>query len=293
LTASGDRILVLGATGMLGHEVVRTFGPDFDVHSSVRDRSRATEAGLPGEYHEFDAVEDSAEHLIASLRPAVVVNCIGLVKQLPEASRPISAIRLNSLFPHEVAEACRRFNSRLIHISTDCVFSGRLPAPQAYREADTADAEDTYGRTKLLGEVVEPPALTLRTSIIGWELGRVTGLLEWFASQKHRTVSGFTNAIFSGLTTRAFARILRDVVVDYPSTSGLYHVSTEPIDKYSLLVLLNEALGNSCELVPDSSVRVNRALDSRMFRSETGIEIPRWPEMIYEYVGGRTHVANI
>lgn len=277
---------------MLGHEVVGSFASEFDVHASVRDRMRARRAGLAGTHHEFDASQGSVESLIAGVRPAVVINCIGLVKQLLEASRPITAIRLNSLFPHEVAEACAQCGARLIHISTDCVFSGDLPAPRAYTEADDPDPRDVYGRTKLLGEVEEAPALTLRTSIIGWELGRVTGLLEWFAAQEGAKVSGFTNAVFSGLTTRALARIVRQLVQHHPQTTGLYHVSAQPIDKYSLLVMLRQSMGLNCELVPDASVRVNRALDSRLFTSETGIKVPDWTEMLDEYVGERAHFAN-
>jgi dTDP-4-dehydrorhamnose reductase len=287
-----DRILVLGGTGMLGHEVVRTLANDFEVHASVRDQTRSRRAGVAGVHHEFHAGDESLDDLITSVRPAVVINCIGLVKQLPEASRPVSAIRLNSLFPHEVAEACARLGSRLIQISTDCVFSGDLPAPRAYTESDVPDARDVYGRTKLLGEVTDAPALTLRTSIIGWELGRVTGLLEWFAAQQGPRVSGFTNAIFSGLTTRALADVMRELVKEHPQMTGLYHVSAGPIDKYSLLVMLKEMMSRDCEIVPDPSVRVNRALDSGLLRSETGIEIPHWDEMLHEYLGERTHFAK-
>jgi dTDP-4-dehydrorhamnose reductase len=290
--SGNDRILVLGGTGMLGHELVRTLCHDFDVHASVRNRLRARTAGVAGVLHEFHAGAEGVGHLIASVRPAVVINCIGLVKQRPEASRPLDAIRINSLLPHEVAEACAALHSRLIHISTDCVFSGDLPPPRAYIEEDVPDARDLYGRTKLLGEVAEPPALTLRTSIIGWELGRVTGLLEWFAAQEGTRVSGYTNAIFSGLTTRTLGQIISKLMKEHPQMSGLYHVSAEPIDKYSLLVMLKETMGRDYEIVPDPSVRVNRTLDSDRFRSETRIEIPGWDRMLHEYLGERTDLAK-
>lgn len=277
---------------MLGHEIVRTLAEDFEVHTSVRDPARARLVEVAGVHHEFHAVDESVEDLIAGVRPTVVINCIGLVKHLPEASRPVSAIRINSLFPHEVAEICARLGSRMIQISTDCVFSGDLPAPRTYTESHVADARDVYGRTKLLGEVTEAPAVTLRTSIIGWELGRANGLLEWFAAQKGGTVSGFTDAIFSGLTTRALAQIMLELLREHREITGLYHVSSEPIDKYSLLVMFKEVLGRDWEIVPDSSVRVNRALDSTLFRSETGIRIPHWDEMLHEYLGERTHFAE-
>jgi dTDP-4-dehydrorhamnose reductase len=180
----------------------------------------------------------------------------------------------------------------MIQISTDCVFAGDLPAPRAYTESDVPDARDVYGRTKLLGEVTDAPALTLRTSIVGWELGRATGLLEWFAAQKSPRVSGFPNAIFSGLTTRAFAQILSELMREHPDMSGLYHVSTEPIDKYSLLLLFTEAMGKDVEIERDASVRINRALDSTLFRSRTGIKIPDWGEMLHDYLGERTDLAQ-
>ena len=292
MTDRTNRILVLGGTGMLGHEVVRTLADDFEVHASVRDSARAKLAEVAGVHHEFHAVDESVEDLVTGVQPAVVINCIGLVKQLPAASRPVSAIRINSLFPHEVAEICARRGSRMIQVSTDCVFAGDLPAPRAYTESDVPDARDVYGRTKLLGEVADAPALTLRTSIIGWELGRATGLLEWFAAQEGPRVSGFPNAIFSGLTTRALAQIIGELIREHSDMSGLYHVSTKPIDKYSLLLRFKEAMGKDVEIEPDPSVRINRALDSTLFRSQTGIEIPDWDEMLHDYLGERTHFAQ-
>ncbi len=176
-----DRVLILGGTGMLGHEAVSRFTPHFEVHASVRDPERAAQYELPATLHAFDAYEPQAlAELLDVVDPAVVLNCIGIVKQLEDASRPLPAIALNSLFPHQLAAMCEHKGCRLIHVSTDCVFSGRLPLGQSYREEDEADARDLYGLTKLLGEVKEP-FLTVRTSIIGWELERASGLLAWFA----------------------------------------------------------------------------------------------------------------
>jgi dTDP-4-dehydrorhamnose reductase len=276
---------------MLGHEVVQAFESAFDLHVSVRDQGTARRGQLGGVLHHFDVGAQSVEALLSEVRPAVVINCIGLIKQLPDGSRPVSAIRINSLFPHQVAEACVQTDARFIQISTDCVYSGDLPAPQKYSERDFPDPRDVYGRTKLLGEVADGRALTLRTSIIGWELGRTTGLLEWFAAQAGRRVRGFTSAIFSGLTTRAFARILRQLVEEHKTVNGLYHVSADAIDKYSLLMMLREALELDCEIVPDDGVRLNRALDSSQFKAETNIAVPSWVQMIDEYVVGKTHAS--
>jgi dTDP-4-dehydrorhamnose reductase len=225
-----NRALIFGGTGMLGHEAIRRFSGPYDVHASVKDVEDAARFGLPATLHRFDAYElEQLPELLAEVEPATVVNCIGIVKQLEDASRPAPAIAINSLFPHRLAGACREQGCRLIHVSTDCVFSGALPLGQAYAEGDFADARDTYGLTKLLGEVTDPPALTLRTSIIGWELQRAVGLLAWFAGQDGREVQGYTNAVFSGLTTRAFSDVMVEIAQSFTNLSGLYHVSADPI----------------------------------------------------------------
>ena len=269
---------------MLGHEVVRGLSGRFEVHATVRDPETARRHGLDGELHAFDASrpEDLAG-LLAGVRPAAVVNCIGLVKQLEEASRPASAIALNALFPHQVAAAAAEQGARLIHVSTDCVFSGELEAPRRYTEDDSADARDLYGLSKLLGEVNAPGALTIRTSIVGWELERASGLLEWLVSQAGKPVRGFAGAIFSGLTTRALTAVIEDLLVEHRKLDGLYHVASEPISKYDLLVALDDALDLGCAIERVDEPRINRSLDPSRFQQATAIEIPSWREMIASY----------
>jgi dTDP-4-dehydrorhamnose reductase len=286
-----ERVLVLGATGMLGHVVARRLATGFEVHSGVRDVERARRLGIAGELHAFDAMDGSAVDLIAALRPAAVINAVGLVKQLEEASRPVPAITINALFPHVLAEASASAGARLVHVSTDCVFSGELAAPAAYSEDDAPDPKDLYGRSKLLGEVTAAPGLTLRTSIIGWEPERASGLLEWFASQRGNVVNGFTGAIFSGVTTETLAAVIDTVLRDHPDLSGLYHVSAEPISKLELLNRLADVLGMPCEIRPVDEPRINRALDSSRFREATGIEIPGWEDMLAVY-RKETHDAH-
>lgn len=277
------KVLVLGGTGMLGHEAVRVLAGEFEVHATVRDPSAAAHL-LDAELHELDAFEPRRlPALLGEVRPGAVLNCIGVVKQLEDASRPIPAITLNSLFPHQLAEACAAAGARLVHVSTDCVFSGELEPPARYREDDLPDARDLYGRTKLLGEVAGPGALTLRTSIVGRELERASGLLEWAISQSGRTVAGFANALFSGLTTTAFARIVAEVLRDHPGLDGVLHVSSEPIDKHDLLERLDARLDLGLTIERSEEPRVNRALDSSRFRDLTGIEVPSWNAMLSEH----------
>jgi dTDP-4-dehydrorhamnose reductase len=282
-----DRVLILGGTGMLGHEAISRFTPHFEVHASVRDPELAAQYELPATLHAFDAYEPQAlAELLDVVDPAVVLNCIGIVKQLEDASRPLPAITLNSLFPHQLAAMCEHKGCRLIHVSTDCVFSGRLPLGQCYREEDDADARDLYGLTKLLGEVKEP-FLTVRTSIIGWELERASGLLAWFAGQEGKEVSGYRKAIFSGLTTRALSDVLVEVAQAYPALAGVYHVAAEPIDKFELLTMMRDRLDLDCTIRPVDEPTVNRALDPSRFRAATGIEAPAWDEMLDDYLTAR------
>jgi dTDP-4-dehydrorhamnose reductase len=216
--------------------------------------------------------------VVGSVQPDVIVNCIGLIKQLPLANDPLAALEINALLPHRLAHIARAARARLIHFSTDCVFSGKKTT--TYTEDDQSDAEDLYGRSKFMGEVsYGPHTLTLRTSIIGRELYNGYGLVEWFLSQT-RKVKGYQRAIFSGFTTGMIAKILMEHVLPNPQLTGLYHLSSEPISKYDLLQLINRIYGCGLEIASDTSVVCNRALDSRRFRATTGFKPPIWPEMV-------------
>jgi len=277
-----SRVLVVGATGMLGHVAVQVLAESFEVVASVRDPDAARRYELPAQLAAF-SVGDDLDALLDRVRPDAVLNGIGLVKQLPAGQSPASAIRLNSLFPHELAEAWAAVGARLVHVSTDCVFSGDLPAPARYSEDDIPDARDVYGRSKLLGEILEPPGLTLRTSIIGRELERATGLLEWFANKDGEQVFGFTNAHFSGFTTRELSRIVSRILREHPDMSGLWQVAADPIDKYDLLLRLRSVLGVRCEIVPRDEPVINRALDASRFERAVGYRAPPWDELLEEY----------
>jgi dTDP-4-dehydrorhamnose reductase len=284
MSASAPRVLILGGTGMLGHVVAVTMSETFDVHATVRSSSSPRAARVSGTLHELEAMDSGAVGpLVRELRPSIVVNCLGIVKQRREAEQPLPAITVNALLPHVVAEACASVGARLIHISTDCVFSGQLPHPGRYTEDDLPDPVDLYGRSKLLGEVHADGALTLRTSIIGWELDGASGLLEWAVSQRGQEVRGFANAWFSGLTTRTLARVIVELVDEHPDLSGLYHVAADPISKLDLVTALNAALGLDLTIARVEEPRLNRVLDATRFRTATAIEATPWDEMIMEY----------
>lgn len=275
-------ILILGASGMLGNAMIRVLSEksDWRVHGTVRTESsrkffrpeiaERLLSGVDVEHHDF------LLQAFIRTRPDVVVNCIGLIKQLEDAEDPFQAISINSLLPHRLARLCELSGARLVHIGTDCVFAGDSGE---YRESDLSDARDLYGRSKFLGEVVYPHTVTLRTSMIGHELQSAHGLVDWFLAQQERC-NGFTKAIFSGLPTVVLAQIVRDIVIPRTDLHGVYHVAAQPISKYDLLKLIAEVYGKQIEITPSDKLVVDRSLNAERFRDATGYVPASWPELI-------------
>lgn len=275
------RILILGATGMLGNAVLRVFSAApqrHEIFATLRGSNlRMCPTGAVTVFADINMDnQDSLVRAFAEARPEAVINCIGLVKQLSEANNPLYAVPINTLLPHRLAALCAAVGARFIHISTDCVFSG---TKGNYLESDFPDAYDLYGRSKLLGEVDYAHAVTLRTSIIGHETSGNRSLVDWFLSQ-NAPVRGFTRAIFSGLPTVELARVIRDVVLPRPELRGLYHVAAEPIDKYRLLKMIAEVYGKEIELLRDSEFVIDRSLNAARFKTATGYVAPPWSELI-------------
>ncbi|PTU66615.1 NAD(P)-dependent oxidoreductase [Chromobacterium sp. Panama] len=276
------RIIILGVSGMLGNAVYRllSHSEGFEVFGTVRSMGSISVFSDEIKSNIVQGVDiENFDHLLSvlsSCKPDVVINCIGLVKQLAASNNPLDALPINTIFPHRLANICSAIGARLIHMSTDCVFSGKKGC---YVESDFPDAYDLYGRSKLIGEVDYPHAITLRTSIIGHELNGSRSLIDWFLSQQG-SVSGYKNAIFSGLPTVEIARIIRDFVIPNKELSGVYHVSAEPINKFDLLNLVAEIYGKKIEIREDESISINRSLDSARFRDATGFKPQSWPEMI-------------
>ncbi|GAB4511463.1 MAG: SDR family oxidoreductase [Anaerolineae bacterium] len=274
------RVLILGAGGMLGHKLVQRYQGRYETLATARSSLHQYPFFNPE--HIITGVDafnfDTIVKAISTAQPDVVINCIGIVKQLPTAKDPIVSITINALFPHRVAQLCAAAGARFIHISTDCVFNGRKGM---YTEDDPSDAEDLYGRSKFLGEVDHlPNALTLRTSIIGRELGSASGLVEWFLSNRGGQVRGFRQALYTGFTTQAMADILADVIDHHPDLHGVYQVSSDVINKYDLLLLLREAYNTPTEIEPYDAFQIDRSLDSSRFRAATGFTPPSWSQMI-------------
>jgi len=276
------KILVLGASGMIGSTTLRVLSerPDWEVYGTIRAQhaqqffsSRIAERLIANvDVSNYDTLVD----VFARVHPDAVINCIGATKHKADGNEPLAAIPLNALLPHRLASLCAAANARLVHVSTDCVFSGKQGN---YTEQDVPDAGDVYGRTKALGEVDYPHAITLRTSTIGHELQSNYGLLDWFLSQQG-TCKGFCRAIFSGLPTVVFAGVIRDIVIPRPELHGLYHVGGQPIAKYDLLQLIAEAYGKAIEIVPENDFVIDRSLNADRFKDATGYVAPDWPELI-------------
>jgi len=291
------RLLILGGGGMLGHKLWQTAAPRLDTWATLRDDGQKLPEGFDRKRivggvsaEQFDSVAGA----VAAVRPDVLVCCIGIVKQRTAAGDALASLTVNSVLPHRLKALCDSTGIRLVHISTDCVFSGRRGG---YRETDEADASDLYGRTKYLGEVSGPGCLTLRTSMIGRELCTSHGLVEWFLKQ-HGTAPGYTNALFSGVTTAELSRVILKVIEGHRTLSGVYHLAAEPISKFELLSRLNDALGRGLTIQADPSVRIDRSLDGSRFSAATGYVAPEWTSMLGElsrdvpiYDRWRTHAC--
>lgn len=276
------KVIILGANGMLGHKMMQFLSQLYEVIGTVRgEASNYSHHPILSKFTIIGNVDayniETVQQLLETTKPDVVINCIGIVKQLSDAQDPLKSIAINALFPHQVAQCCRKGKIRFIHMSTDCVFSGKTGY---YSENDTSDADDLYGKTKYLGEVTYPGSLTIRTSIIGRELGTKHGLVEWFLSQEGGVVKGFTRAFFSGLTTQVLAEIISSLLVDFPKLQGVYHIASDPINKYDLLTRIQKTYLISITIEPDHTIIIDRSLDAKKFRNETNIQIPSWDNMI-------------
>ncbi len=282
MSAERTRVLILGATGMLGHTLFERLSDhaELEVHATVRDpepleghispdRQRSIHPGVDA------ARVETIQRVIAEVRPAVLVNAVGIVRQVPAARDPLVSIEVNALLPHRLSRLCSNAGVRLIHIGTDCVFSGAIGN---YAEDARPDPVDLYGRTKLLGEPGDG-ALTLRTSIIGHELRSRHGLLEWFLAQEG-TVPGFRRAVFSGLPSVELARVVAKVVIPDPGLAGVLHLSSAPISKLQLLELIARRYDHPLEIVPVDEPVLDRSLDSTRLRASTGYRPPAWPDLV-------------
>jgi len=276
------KVLVVGASGMIGSTTIRVLSEvkDWEVYGTIRNVRVKQFFSTQIDERLKDGIDvnddDVLAELLNQLRPDIVVNCAGMTKHLSGADDPLISVPINTLMPHRLAGYCKLIGARLIQISTDCVFSGNKGG---YVEEDATDAGDVYGQSKALGELYYPHTVTLRTSTIGPELETQYGLLEWFLGQENEC-KGYTHAIFSGLPTVEFAKIIRDIVIPEKNLQGLYHVAAKPVAKFDLLNMIAEVYGKAINIVPDEDLVIDRSLDATRFELATGYIAPEWPELI-------------
>jgi dTDP-4-dehydrorhamnose reductase len=280
------KVLVLGAKGMLGHTLFRTahkYYSQYELAGTIRDNDKTyfTESEQKRIISDIDVLDEEVfAKVFDKIRPYIVINCVGVIKQLKEAKDPILTIQLNALFPHKLLKLCERHNARLICISTDCVFDG---LKGNYSEEDNPAPIDLYGRTKLLGEIAySRNCITIRTSIIGHELSTKNGLLEWFLSQKEK-VNGYTKAYYSGFTTLELSKIILEKIIPNENLNGIFNIASDSITKYELLKLISGTYNKNITISPYEDFYCNRVLTGAKFNKITGYKPPAWDEMIINY----------
>ena len=280
-----EKVLILGITGMLGHTLFKEMNKNenFEVFGTTRNKHGLENYFTDNEMSRIRGNVDADNfetviRAIASIQPTIIINCIGIIKQLPISKDPLTAITVNAQLPHRISLVARSANARFIHISTDCVFNGKKGN---YTEKDYSNAEDLYGRTKFLGEVDYPHCVTLRTSIIGHELKTNYSLVDWFMSQKNE-VNGFTKAIYSGFPTIEIVNIISNYVIPNKKLSGLYHVSSNAISKYELLNIMKDVYKKDIQINAFDDFILDRSMNSDKFKEVTGYISPNWNKLVEE-----------
>ncbi|WP_042820201.1 dTDP-4-dehydrorhamnose reductase family protein [Yersinia wautersii] len=284
------KILVVGANGMLGGSIFRYFSSNdaYDVIGTVRSENAKElliSQGFTNIISDVDVNNfENLNTVIIGYNPDYIFNCVGIIKQLDSSKVPVMTIEINSVLPHKLANTASSIDAKLIHFSTDCVFSGSVGG---YNESVIPDATDLYGRSKLLGEVDYCGHITLRTSIIGHETNKGVSLVDWFLSQNGE-VSGYKNAIFSGMPTCYLAQMIDKIILPNSNLTGLYHFSVDPIDKYTLLTLIKDIYQKEIFIKENLEFKIDRSLDSSLLKNITNFKPLPWPELIkkmhHEYI---------
>ncbi len=274
------KIIILGSTGMMGSMLTRVLKKDkrFQILCTYRNFEKVKILNLNQNQLKKINVSnlEDIKKLIIRFKPDYLINCIGLIKQLCNKKNLKETKFLNSTFPKKISKIAEKNKFKIIHLSTDCVFSGKKGN---YKEKDTADAEDIYGKSKFNGEVKSKFVINIRTSIIGNELTTSLSLLNWFLKQKK--VNGFNQAYFSGLTTLELSNILiKKIILNNKFSSGLFHVSGPNISKLILLKLIKKIYKRKTIINIDNNFKIDRSLNSSKFKKITKYKKKSWLVMI-------------
>ena len=285
------KILILGVSGLIGHNILKEFNGKFEVFGTLhKSKNKYGNLNLFSgsniieniDVKDFEILVD----ILSYVNPDLVINCVGITKRKINKAKPLEAIHVNSVFPHQLAEWAKLNDKRVIHFSSDCVFDGKIGN---YNEKSLTSAEDLYGRTKALGEIIYPHTLTIRSSFIGQELFDKTELLDWFLSQDGKQIKGFTNTFYSGVSTLYMARLINEIIQYHPKLNGLYQLAPQiPISKYDLLCLANKAFQLNVDIIPDDTQKHYPTLDATKLRDAIKLKVPTWEQMMIELANNKT-----
>ena len=276
------KILILGGDGMIGHKMTQVLSSqNHEIVISVREKRDLTLKSVSSKPKVFfnDFLKDNILDFLVKVNPDVIINAIGVTIRRGSTKNISETIYLNSLFPHQLSNWALAFKKRLIHFSTDCVFSG---SEGSYLEDTTPNALDYYGKTKGLGEINSKSSLTIRSSMIGPELFNKTELFEWIINNKEKEINGFSRVMYSGVTTVYMARLLADLIDNHKNLNGIYNVASKPISKFELLHLINDNFDLGLIINDDKTVISNKTLNASKIEKEIGLQPPSWDELIFE-----------
>ena len=275
------KVLVLGVDGMIGHKIAQSLKEGYKLFGSTRKHLTNKNLGIENikiVLHDF--LIDKTEHLVSNICPDIIINCVGITTRRGVNASKAKTELINSILPHELDKLSQKYSCKLIHFSTDCVFNG---AKGNYTEVSRTDAIDLYGISKAKGEVNSNSSLTLRTSMIGRELYNFTELFEWLYSMREKSVEGYSEVIYSGITTVRMGKIIDKILKNNISLSGLFNISSEPISKYDLLKKLSDSFDLEIDIKKNSNISSNKVLNSKKFTEITGIKAPNWNDLIIEF----------
>ena len=274
------RILILGADGMIGHKIAQSL-EDFELILASRKSISSKSIGIiNGKMVLHNLITDSLDLLLDNTTPDIIINCAGITTRRGVEDNIVNTELLNSDLPHKLDSWANLNSKKLIHFSTDCVFSGNRGN---YLDNDFADAEDIYGKSKALGEVNSPNTLTIRCSMIGRELYNFTELFEWLKKNKNKKIEGYSKVFYSGITTVRMGKILNQILNKNLNLSGIYNISSTPISKFDLLVKLSNAFNLNVDIKQNKNNKSNKVLISEKFTEITGIYPPNWDDLISEF----------
>ena len=289
------RILILGASGLIGHTLLRDLSAKCEVYGTLHKGKKEYGDALLFSGKNIIPDVDVANHkmfkgILKAVDPDVILNCVGITKRKIEITNNMDVLKINSLFPHQLATWARETDARVIHFSTDCVFDGEFGN---YSESSPTNAKDMYGRTKALGEINYNHTLTIRSSFIGQELFDKTELLEWFIAQEGKQIMGYNRTYYSGVSTLFMARVVEKIITNHSDLSGIYQLATNsPISKYDLLQIAKKAFNVKVDIMIDETHTHRPTLNGSKLQKEMDLEIPSWQSMMDELALNRKYYKS-